>query len=366
MLARFLLAIFWIGISIGWPSRAQTPPSSAAPSAIWQVYLERGTLEDGRDRLIFLNALNGERESLDVYGQRYTLVDDAVWFFDYRNRVMLIAQPGRNPRPHPFIQLDAQATRVDWVLSADGDQVAWTLTRADDGGWLTTRTQIADLDGDNQREVWSDGPQAGVRALPIALSADGATLYMDQHPDGLSRFTAYTQYAGLFALDVANGTVATLPDEPACFCGAAIQGDTFARLVLSADASGYDLHLHDLATGFESRLEAVRLRQYTQAGDVTFSPDGRYLVYALSQVAGFGTVNQEVRTVFVLVDLFERTQRTLTDPVTTYVHPVAWTEDNHALLFVSPQRSGTWKVRLDEGTFERVADLSYLGTLQNQ
>jgi hypothetical protein len=67
--------------------------------------------------------------------------------------------------------------------------------------------------------------------------------------------------------------------------------------------------------------------------------------------------------VFVLVDLERMTQTALTDPITTFVEPLAWTEDNTAILLTSRQRDGTWKISLADRTLERIAEATYLGTL---
>ena len=51
----------------------------------------------------------------------------------------------------------------------------------------------------------------------------------------------------------------------------------------------------------------------------------------------------------------------LTEPITTYVQPVAWTEDNSAVIFTSPEQDGTWKVTLSDGTLDKVAEVTYVG-----
>jgi hypothetical protein len=58
-----------------------------------------------------------------------------------------------------------------------------------------------------------------------------------------------------------------------------------------------------------------------------------------------------------------QTQTALTDPITTFVRPVAWTEDNSAILFTSPTLDGTWKIQLSDGALVKVAEATYLGTI---
>jgi hypothetical protein len=152
-----------------------------------------------------------------------------------------------------------------------------------------------------------------------------------------------------------------LPEEPGCFCGAAIEAGLFLRLTLTEDLSGFDMVVHNLTGRVEQAIPALALPNYTQAGDILIAPDGTRAVYALAQVRGFGSANESVRTVFVLVNLEDMTQTALTEPITTYVQPVAWTEDNSAVIFTSPEQDGTWKVYLSDGTLDKVAEATYVG-----
>lgn len=342
----------------------QTHAQSASdiPNRTWEVYLERDIAPDGLDRLVFLDVLTGETTSAEIYGERYTPTIRGVIFFDYvTNRVMLARMAG-DVIPHPFIQLDDGAHRVDWVVAADGRSIAWTLTYGAFNA-LTTRTYTATVDGANLREVLIDGEREGLRALPVAFTVDNAYLIMDIHPDGVGRFTAYTQYAGLFRLNLATGEVNTLPGEPACFCGAGIRAGRFLRLALTDDLTGFNVRVYDLSGERDFTIPALPRSNYTQAGAILIAPDGTLAVYALSQIDDFGTPRQRVETVFMLVDLQAMTQRPLTVPLTDYVQPVHWSEDNSAIIFTSPQRNGTWKIDLNTGDFTRIARLTYIGTL---
>jgi len=330
----------------------------------WEVYVEQSIDDTGLDRLSFINVLTGEITNFEIYGERYTPIDNRVLYYDYiANQVMQITPDGTNI-PHPFIQMDLNARRIDWVVSTDARTIAWTLTYGTNDA-LTTISYMATAEGANRREVLRDGPLSGLRAFPVAFSLDNSILYMDTQPDGIGRFVAYTQYAGLYALDIATGDVIPLPDEPACFCGAGIRADKFLRLRLTDDLNGFDVNIYDLATDLAVTISALRLTNYTQAGDILISPDGTLAVYALSQIEEFATPNQRIETVFMLVDLLGMTQATLTSPITTYVHPVAWTENNTAIIFTSPQLNGTWKINLTDGALVKVANVNFIGTLQD-
>ncbi len=325
--------------------------------------MERDIDELGFDRLVFVDSLTGEASPVEVFGERYTPAGAGVMYYDPANDRVMLATPNGRVREHPFIQPGGGTRRVDWLVSPDNSTLAWTLTNGASASALTTITTVANMDGTNPHQVLVDGPREGIRALPMAFNADNSVLYMDFQPDGIGALTPFRQYAGLFAVNLESGEQDYLPEEPGCFCGAAIEAGLLLRLALTEDLSGFDLLVHNLAGQVEQTIPALALPNYTQAGDVLIAPDGTRAVYALAQVRGFGSSNQSVRTVFVLVNLEDMTQTALTEPITTYVQPVAWTEDNSAVIFTSPEQDGTWKVSLSDGTLDKVAEVTYVGEL---
>ncbi len=357
------LVLLWLLLSVS-VMQAQPPDIT---QRTYEVYLQSGDDIRQPDNLLFLDVLSGDIRELQTSGERYTLLANSVLFYDPVSAQVMQAAPDGTLQAHPFMRLvDAagnRARRIDWIASRDGRQIAWTLTYDDPAG-LRTVTYLASPTGANQRILLEDGPRDGVRFLPVAFSVDNTALIMDTHPDGLGRFAPYTQYAGLFRVSLADSTIESLPGEPGCFCGAALRAGLFLRLALNNDFSGFDVVVHDLGSKDSRTIEAARPGgSYTQAGDILIAPDGTQAVYALSQIENFGSVGQSVRTLFMRVDLQTFTQEPLTDPITTYVHPVRWTEDNTAVLFTSPQRPGTWKISPGDGLLRRVAEASYLGTL---
>lgn len=327
------------------------------------MFLQRDIEASGADRLTFVDLVTGEETPLVVNGERYTLVGNAVLYFERSINRMMLAEPDGSTLEHPFIQPNASTRRIDWLLSPDQKMIAWTLTEGSTEA-LTTSTSTARIDGTEARVVFSDGPRDAIRALPVGFSPDFTTLYMDFQPEGFSDFIPFPQYAGLFGVGVSSGGWAYLPDEPSCFCGAGFGNGLLLRLKVSADLSGFDVHVYNLAGQVEQTIPAATLPNYTQAGDVVMSPDGRKAVYALAQIQNFGRPDQSVRTVFMLVDLELMTQAAMTEPITTFVEPLSWTEDNSAIIFTSRQQDGTWKISLADGRLARVADATYLGTIQ--
>ena len=338
---------------------AQDVPSA---THVWQVFLRRDAAS-GADTLTFVDVITGTETPVTISGERYTLVANAVMYDDRVARRVMLVYPDGKRSEHPFIQPGTATRRIDWQLSADGKKIAWTLTEGTPTA-LTTLTTIANVDGSSVQEVLSDGPRNAIRALPVGFSPDYTMLYMDFQPDGFAEFTPMPQYAGLFGVDIASSKWDYLPDEPSCFCGAGFGNGVLLRLRVSPDLSGFDVHLYNLAGKVEQTIPAQPLHGYTQAGDVIISPDGKQAVYALAQVQNFGRADQSVRTVFMLVDMELKTQTPLTQPITTFVEPHSWTEDNSALLLTSRQQDGTWKINLSDGKLARVADATYLGTVR--
>lgn len=326
-------------------------PVSAAANP-QQVFLVGG------NQLTFIDLLSGAAQTLGVNGERFAVAGEAVMFFDRSSRRVMLATQDGAVREHPFIQPEAATNRIDWLVADDRQTVAWTETSGAPTA-LTTTTWIAGIDGANKRSVFTDGPRDGIRAYPVAFSEDEATLYMDYQPNTIGDLTPFRQFAGLFSLDLASGETNALPGEPGCFCGAGIDAGMFLRLTV-ADG-GFNLRIRNLNTGTETMLAPVN--NFTQGGDLLIAPDGTRAVYSLAQISGFGTPSQSVQTVIVMVDLVSLTQRPLGSPANRILRPLAWTEDDSAVLFADPQAQTTWKATVSDATLEQVANGVYLGTV---
>ncbi len=328
--------------------------------AQYDVFLLQNT------ELVFVDLLTGEETVVPTSGERYTVMPDGILFYDPGRREVMVATPDGSITPHPFIQMRSGDRRIDWHVGED--QIAWTTTFIDSQDRLATRTYVAGLDGADSRLVFTETDETGsaLRALPLAFSADGTILYMDAHPDGIDRFLAFNQYVGIFALDLESGEKTFLPGEQGnCICGAAFHENSFLRLRLTTDLRAFDLHVINLVSGVDQVVPALRLNNYDTGGDVMISDDGNYAIYALARISDVERLSQSIQTIFVLVDLRTLTQEVLTTNITTFVRPVAWTEDNARVIFTSPTQDATWKVSLEDGRLERIANARYLGTLRS-
>jgi hypothetical protein len=332
----------------------------------YYVFIQPDPNGTAAKQLLFVDALTGEETTLTTPGERFTIYGRSILFYDPERKQVMLANPDGELRAHPFMQPSPGALRIDWIASADGNLIAWTVTRSDTPGTLTTLTKVAMEDGTNEQDLLTDTRTDGLRVMPVAFDHSQTRLYLDYQPDGVGNLTAYPQYAGLFALDLASSSSepAFLPGEPGDFTGAGFGDEFFLRLKLTAGLNGFDLRVYNLETDFERVIPALTLRgTFSQAGDILISPDGKHAIYALSQISGFGSSQQDFRTIFALVDLVTMTQTSLTE-ITSFVRPVAWTEDNSAVIFTSPQQTGTWKINLQDTGLEKIAEATYLGMLQ--
>ena len=343
--ALLLLALLLIG------GGASAAPLTAA-SDPQQVFLTSA------NQLTFVDLLSGDLTRIAVSGDHFTVLHDRVIFYDRAHRRVQVATPDGRLTPHPFIQPGDGVTRIDWHVAPDEQTIAWTETSGSAAA-LTTVTWVAGIDGEDARQVFTDGPRNGIRAYPVAFNDDKSILYMDYQPDSIGDLTPFHQFAGLFALDLLSGETRSLPGEPGCFCGAGIAANTLVRL--TAVSGGFNLRIRSLSNDTETTLPPIN--NYTQGGDVLIAPDGSRAVYALAQISGFGTAAQSIQTVIVLVDLLNLTQYALTAPSERLLRPLAWTEDDSAVLLGDPATLTTWKVTVRDGTLEAVANGLYLGTL---
>jgi hypothetical protein len=327
----------------------------------WEIYVERDIDANGTDRLLFLNLLTGDITTAEVIGERFTPLNDYILYYDLVNRAVMTAYPDGTLSQHPFIQAQ-NARRVDWVISSDNRLIAWTLTYGE-ANTLSTITSIATPTGTNQRVVLNDGPRSdGARVLPVAFSVDNSALILDSQPDAIGDLAPYRQYASLFRLSLSDSEISLLPDEPHCFCAAALRAGEFVRLF--ATPFGFDVHVYDLESGLSQTIASPNLIDYTLGGNILISPDGDRVVYALSQV-DIRTTPITIKTVLMLVDLERMSQAQLSEPIRSYVYPIKWTEDNTAILFIIPDHNGTWKIDLNSGELLRVAEASYVGVLED-
>ena len=334
-------------------------------SQSWDVYLQQEAGNPTETTVIFIDLLTGDSVSALTAGERHTLIDGAVLYFDQADRQVKLVKPDGIIRDHPYIVTTSEDYRVDWAVSSDGRRIAWAVSRKDDDDLLTTTLSVADAAGAEIRELLVYGPREGIRLAPLAFAGAGETIYIEAHAEGADAGGGYVRRSGLFALHFSGDNVATsaLPGETACFCAVGFGDDIMARLVSDSESAGIQLEIYQLSSGGLLTVPPVSLGNYNEAGNIVISPDDAMAVYALSQVDGLASQREEISSVIVLADLENARQMVVNYPMSALARPLSWTEDNSAILLTQEGLGGTWKMRLDDGKTIKVADSVYLGMI---
>ena len=331
----------------------------------WDVFLRADANSPGDTEVIFLDLLTGDSASYRTSGERYTLLDDAILYFDLADRQVKLIKPDGVIREHPFITITSADHRLDWTISNDRRLVAWSVSQRSADQQLTTTIMLADQSGSEIRQLLVYGPRPGIRLLPVALDADGATLYIDVLADGAERAAPYARRSNLFALDFGGPGVTTrmLPGEAPCFCAVGFGKDLMLRLAPSGEPDSTQVELYDIQSGASRVIAPVARGDYNEAGNLLLSPDDSLAVYALTRTSSYRAAEEEPRTVLVLADLVNARQRVLGEALPALARPILWTEDNSAVLYALEGHDGVWKSRVEDGAMVRVADATYLGML---
>ena len=347
-------------------AQAEMPEST---SLYTEVYLMR-TPPDGEagvTRLIFVDAAAGHSQTVDVRGERFTLVGDYVLYVDPDSGVLYRVWPDGRVEAHPFIQPVAETQTLDWVVSPNHRWIVWLTTNRQADGTLQTVATLADAQGTTQRVILTALPDAFVQLVPLALTDDGL-FFFDRQPQGLGGYFFYPQYASIYRLDTEAEAPSAelLPFEPNCFCGAGLSpdGNTFARLERVSDAGGYHVRVWDLAANID-RYALSLPSPYEAAGAVLVAPDGKRVIYSLANNVAIDSANsgrERFMLAVVDVDTGEQTAA-LYNQFLVPLLPLAWTEDGSGVMLYNPRQDGTWKLILGSGEVRQVASGTWLGVL---
>lgn len=334
------------------------------PAQHWDVFLLRDPASAETTTLSFINLLSGEASEVEAQGSQFALTTLGVIYLDNEDKAVKLAQNDGTIRKHHFIDLAASDHSIDWVVSADGARIAWTIARQLADETLTTTTWLADSDGDNLRELLADRPRAGIRLLPVAFRPRSEQLIMEVRTAEVVGTSPYMLRAGLFVLDFATGDINSrqLPGEQHCYCAFGVGADVMLRLVQS-DAGGFVAKVFALESGQTKVIEALPVADFPYAGNLLVSADDSLAVYAMSQVEGEAGADSRFRTVLARIDLLAARQEIISRSLPTVVRPIAFSEDNSALLFTTVNAGGTWKLRLADQAISKVADGVYLGRM---
>lgn len=328
-------------------SVASAQPATTAQTEVFSV-------RSGTDRadLIFVDMVTGGEQRAEGLFAPFTVTPQGI--LSVSEGQVRLTLPDGSTQPHPFIRLPQEANRIDFAVSADGQALAWTITAGPTSA-LVTETWV-NVSGSGQRVVFRDGPHSGIRAFPVSFADSNQRLIMDFQPDTIAALAPFQQYASLFSLDLTTGATVSLPGEAGCFCGGAVRGSLFARMVV--DESGFAMQLTNLVTGQSQIIDSPAAPDFTLGGDVVIAPSGTMIVYALARAAPGGRETQ-----LVLVDSAAGSARLLGEVTSDPIRPIAWTQDGGAILLMQTGRDGTWRIDIKDGALRQVAEATLIGSM---
>lgn len=311
----------------------------------------------GEPRIYFVDALTGLSTVVHAdNGQNFTLVGDYVMYDKRQSGAVMRARPDGTLEPHPFVRRAVGIQLVQWVAAPDRASLAWVTV--DEAG--VARTFVARADGSQQRQVPISTPRPPLTLAPVALNNAMTRLYYDAAHPLAGTGSPFATASHLVAFDLTDDRFIELAGEPACPCPVAVAADgrTFARLVAADGVGPFVLSIRSPASDAQINVPAPGL-PYSLAGDLVLNGTGRFAVYSVAS----GPDGEPVQYALVLADIVAGQQYLLTAPEPERYRPLAFIDDDAALLLVSVSAPGTFKLDLTSREFSRVSDDTYLGTI---
>ncbi|MDX1613093.1 MAG: hypothetical protein R3300_02215 [Candidatus Promineifilaceae bacterium] len=108
----------------------------------------------------------------------------------------------------PFTAGEPPAQFLHYIVSPDGQRIAWSVSRPDATGSAVSDLWLSETSGAGLVQLIDGWPAADNRLLmPVRFSADGQTLYFTAQPNGVGgSWVAFSgRYDNLYALPTTNG-----------------------------------------------------------------------------------------------------------------------------------------------------------------
>jgi hypothetical protein len=155
---RFVWLIVAAGLAVGGGGGAAVRAQQVLSDLV-EVYVMLAPPDGqaGLARVYFIRMVTGDVLSADVRGGRFTLVGEYVLYEDPDTRALYRLWPDGRTEHHPFIQPAPETERIDWVVSPDGQWIAWMLTNRQADGQLQSVTTLARWDGTQPQIILTDG-----------------------------------------------------------------------------------------------------------------------------------------------------------------------------------------------------------------
>jgi hypothetical protein len=244
--------------------------------------------------------------------------------------------------------------QVRWAAAPDGAAVAWVEVNEQGVSSL----YVARADGSERRQLPISTPAAGQMLWPVAL-ANGMTrlVYDAAHPLEPNAGALFEVYHHVSTFSLADDQFGPLTGEPLCPCGAAVSPDgrLVARLEGAEGRGPFALHLWDVSANTEIVVPPPTL-PYRLAGDLILNQGGTLAAYSAATENG-------APYALIVADVVTRRQRLALSSDTVRYVPLAFVDDDTALMLTDASAGGTFKFDLTTGNLLRVSDKRYLGAI---
>jgi len=341
-----------------------TLPVSAqqAPEPVSYEVFVNSTISKGKSGLFFVDDRTGLGNVVVTNGSHHTILGSGVLFQENGTNAIKVAYADGRIVLYPAIQPADPKAAVNWVASADGGRIAWTVSQTQDQSILSD-LYTAGPDGSDKKLLLHTSSTKGIDTIPLAISDDGSTVFYARQAQPGNAYQLFPTAADVFSLDIASGTPTQLPGKTDCTCavGFAANGKLFARLEAST-SGGFGVHLWNFAVNVDIPVRASGLAD-KQAGWILLSRDGNLLIYVSARGVPPAKGVPPERYAIVLVDMAQRTQRVLIDGLKVNLRPVAFEPGNGVIVLTSTDFNGTYKLALKDGTLLQVSAYTFLGTV---
>jgi hypothetical protein len=194
--------------------------------------------------------------------------------------VMRLALDG-TARALSFTETGPPDQFLHFVVSPDGQRIAWSTSRAEEFGEPVSDLWLAGTDGDGQIQLLSGWPAAENRfVIPLRFSTDGETLYFSLQPIGVggSWVSFNGRYDSLYAIPTSGGQPVEIFQCPAgsLLCIGDFSGDGEALKIAYTDSAAKTIHV--LAAGGE-QINQFSFPEADYLGYPSFGPGGELAFY---------------------------------------------------------------------------------------
>jgi len=327
----------------------------------WDVFLQGDAGNTDAHDVTFVDLLTGASSTVATTGERYSLLETGLQYFDSAADEVKWLKPDGIIRPHPFINKSPRDERVEWMVAPDRRYVAWVTSRVTGEGQRSHVLRLADIASGETRVLLRDAARVKLHLVPVYVEAGGQRIILAVQAEGSAAHTQYPRQSSLLELTLGEGPAAAraLSRSPACLCALGIGSE----VLLWVAPKGAAVTVQPLAQAAVTEIVPPDGDISGEPGNVLLSPDGSLAVYALTEVRAAYSEQPQRRSRLVLVDWQAGIQRLFDYRADGLLAPLRWTEDNSALLFSGYPAGGTWKLRLRDGQVQKLSDAQYLGTI---